>query len=280
MPFPIQAVVVDRPVYDEFLGALAKLGAHITTPEQTKLLEQLVIKDGVTNTTVVGLAAAQLAQMAGFKVPPQTPVLLSPYTGVGKDFPLSREKLCPILALYVVDGHEEGCQMCLRILDQGGRGHTLGLHAKDEAIIRSFALEKPVNRIILNGPTSLGAVGFSTHLFPSMTLGCGSFGGNITSDNIGPQHLVNIKRLARLREGWKETSLDAQEAEAGTRGVPVGSEVAPGALAENSGGSPLSKGPHNPDHLNAMVDQALKRLRAAGVSRGSSTREYGRKSNP
>jgi hypothetical protein len=137
-------------------------------------------------------------------VPDDTTVLIAPYDGVGREHPLSHEKLCPMLVFYVVDGWEEGCRRCIEVLRYGGLGHTLGLHCEDEAIIRAFAIEKPVNRIVVNSPTSQGAVGFTTNLFPSMTLGCGSFGGNITSDNIGPQHLLNIKRVARVRREYRE----------------------------------------------------------------------------
>ncbi|MAE95255.1 MAG: acetaldehyde dehydrogenase [Deltaproteobacteria bacterium] len=197
------AVVCDAPVADRMLDELRGRHAHVCTADEVRALEGIVIKDGLTNTAIVGLAAARVAEMAGFSVPAETTVLVAPYEGVGKEHPLSREKLCPLIAFYRVDGHEAGCRLCIEVLDQGGRGHTLGLHCDDEDIIRAFALEKPVNRLVVNSPTSLGGVGFTTALFPSMTLGCGSFGGNITSDNVGPQHLLNIKRLARVRPEWR-----------------------------------------------------------------------------
>ncbi|HMS16590.1 MAG TPA: aldehyde dehydrogenase family protein [Planctomycetota bacterium] len=257
-----QALVVDRPIAQAFEEALRSEGAFFTSEAETRLLEQLVVKDGLTNSAVVGLSAERLAELAGFPVPDGTKVLVCPYEGVGKAHPLSREKLCPILAFYVVDGHRAGCDLCLRILDQGGRGHTLGLHATDESIIRAFALEKPVNRIILNGPTSLGAVGFSTNLFPSMTLGCGAFGGNITSDNVGPQHLINVKRLARVRPGYRQTDLGAEEPSDTAGGAPQGHPAASAEAREISGGAPLLKGPLNPDHLNEIIEGALRRLKS------------------
>jgi hypothetical protein len=116
---------------------------------------------------------------------------------VGKNFPLSIEKLSPVLALYKVNGWREGCIRCIEILKFGGLGHTLSLHCEDEKIISEFALKKPASRILLNTSSTHGAVGFTTNLPPSLTLGCGPLGGNITSDNITPLHLVTIKRLAR-----------------------------------------------------------------------------------
>ena len=103
----------------------------------------------------------------------------------------------------------------------GGLGHTLGLHCEDEAVIRAFAIEKPVNRIVVNSPTSQGAVGYTTNLFPSMTLGCGSFGGNITSDNIGPQHLLNIKRVARVRPEYRAGEMSGEFPHLPPGGEPV-----------------------------------------------------------
>jgi acetaldehyde dehydrogenase (acetylating) len=202
-----QAVVCDAPVADALLEALVGLGAHVCSPDDVRRLESVVIRNGLTETAIVGKSAPWIAERAGIRVTTSTTVLIAPYEGVGKEHPLSREKLCPILAYYRVDGWEAGCSLCLRILDEGGRGHTLGIHCEDEAIIRAFALEKPVNRIVVNSPTSMGAVGFATNLFPSMTLGCGSFGGNITSDNIGPQHLLNIKRVARVKPAWRAGTL-------------------------------------------------------------------------
>jgi hypothetical protein len=140
--------------------------------------------------------------MAGFAVPRKTTVLVGEETGDGFDHPLSIEKLAPILALYTVRDWKEGCERCIEILDFGGRGHTLTIHSQDEKIIWEFALEKPTHRILVNTPASHGAVGLSTWLKPSLTLGCGAFGGNITSDNISAEHLMLVKRLAFGRPGF------------------------------------------------------------------------------
>src|SRR5204863_9013041 len=114
----------------------------------------------------------------------------------GPDYPLYVEMLSPALAFYVVNDWREGCAKCIEILNFGGLRHTLSVHTKDEEVVRQFALRKPAFRICVNTPAALGAVGYTTNLFPSMTLGCGAAGGNITSDNISPLHLINLKRVA------------------------------------------------------------------------------------
>jgi acetaldehyde dehydrogenase (acetylating) len=123
-------------------------------------------------------------------------VLIAPLEGVGRDYPLSIEKLCPVLSYYVVNDWREGCERCKQILRYGGMGHTMSIHSQNEKVILEFGLHKPAYRIIVNSPATHGSVGLSTGLDPAMTLGCGGFGGNITSDNISPRHLLNIKRLA------------------------------------------------------------------------------------
>ena len=116
--------------------------------------------------------------------------------GVGRDFPLSIEKLCPVLSYYVVKDWREGCERCKEILRYGGMGHTMSIHSQNDAVILEFGLHKPAFRICVNTPTTHGSIGLTTGLDPAMTLGCGGFGGNITSDNISPRHLLNIKRVA------------------------------------------------------------------------------------
>jgi acetaldehyde dehydrogenase (acetylating) len=129
-------------------------------------------------------------------VPPDTRVLIAPLTGVGRDYPLSIEKLAPVLSWYVVADWREGCERCIQILRYGGMGHTMSIHSKNEDVILQFGLKKPAFRICVNTPTTHGSIGLTTGLDPAMTLGCGGWGGNITSDNIGPRHLLNVKRLA------------------------------------------------------------------------------------
>jgi acetaldehyde dehydrogenase (acetylating) len=134
--------------------------------------------------------------MAGFSVPDDTKALIAEVDAVGREEPLSMETLAPVLSFYVADGWQAGCETCIEILRFGGIGHTLAVHAGSEHVIERFALEKPSMRIVVNTVAALGSVGLTTALFPSMTLGPGTVGGSITSDNISPMHLLNVKRLA------------------------------------------------------------------------------------
>jgi acetaldehyde dehydrogenase (acetylating) len=197
-----QALVVDASVKQALIAAMKARDAWFCSADEAKKLGALVVKGRALNPAIVGLYPWQIAEMAGFAVPKKTTVLVGEETGVGFDHPLSVEKLAPVLALYTVKDWKEGCQRCIDILDFGGRGHTLTIHSKDEKIIWEFALEKPTHRILVNTPASHGAVGLSTWLRPSLTLGCGAFGGNITSDNISAEHLMLVKRLAFGRPGF------------------------------------------------------------------------------
>ena len=192
-----QAIVCDRIIKDEVLEQARANGGHLLTPDECDRLAAVLITDRLlVNTDYVGRPATTIANAAGIKVPDKTRVLICPVGGVGKKYPLSHEKLSPVLAFYVVDDWQEGCQRCTELLRFGGMGHTMVIHSGNDDIVLEFGLRKPAHRILVNTVAALGAVGHTTHLFPSMTLGCGSWGNNITSDNIGPQHLLNVKRLA------------------------------------------------------------------------------------
>jgi delta 1-pyrroline-5-carboxylate dehydrogenase len=134
--------------------------------------------------------------MAGIAIPAETRVLIAEETGVGKAYPLSVEKLAPVLAMYTVQDQQEGFIRCRELLELGGLGHTAGIHAQDDNVIASYGQAMPASRIPVNTGTTFGGIGATTGIQPSFTLGCGSFGNNITSDNIGPHHLFNIKRVA------------------------------------------------------------------------------------
>jgi len=191
------AVVADSPIDRALVEAMRGEGAAFLEAPEIEALERVVVTPaGSLNTAVVGRDAATIASMAGFPVAPGTRCLVARLDRVGPEAPLSREKLSPILAYYVEDGWEAACARCLEILAYGGMGHTMSLHARDRDVIMKFALGKPVFRIVVNSPAAVGAVGVTTGVDPSMTLGCGALGGNITSDNITPRHLVNVKRLA------------------------------------------------------------------------------------
>ena len=192
-----QSIVCDEAVRDSVLEQLRKQGGHICSPQEKTQLERIIQTPRRTlNTAIVGKSAVRIAEMAGFTVPAGTRALVAHADGVGLDYPISMEKLSPTLGFYTVKDWQEGCAKCIEILNFGGLGHTLSLHTKDQEVVRQFGLQKPAFRICVNTPAALGAVGYTTNLFPSMTLGCGAAGGNITSDNISPLHLINLKRVA------------------------------------------------------------------------------------
>jgi hypothetical protein len=153
--------------------------------------------------------------MAGFEVPADTSILCCEIAGVGKQHPLSMEKLSPVLALYFVADFGAAMETCHALLKFGGLGHTAVIYGKDEARIREFGMRMPAMRVLVNTPAPQGSTGITTNVFPSMTLGCGAMAGNITSDNVGPQHLINIKRLSyvvRRPEEAFEMPLDIERA--------------------------------------------------------------------
>ncbi len=201
-----QGLVIDRPVAEALLAEMRALGAHLCNEEETAKLARACNLRGHMNPEVVGKDPWWIAEKAGFQVPRETTVLLAFQGGVGKEWPLSIEILAPVLSVHVVDGWKEGCRVSMETLRHQGLGHTCSVWARDERVIEAWSLEKPANRILVNCPTSEGAVGYATHLVPSMSLGCGPQAGNITSDNISARHLVNIKRVARVRSDWPELS--------------------------------------------------------------------------
>jgi acetaldehyde dehydrogenase (acetylating) len=191
------SVVVDEPVAEELHRECQALGAYfMNQSEMDTLARMLVTPQRLPNPALVGKPAAFIADKVGLKVPDATRVLIAPLTGVGRDYPLSIEKLAPILSWYVVKDWREGCERCIQILRYGGMGHTMSIHSKNDDVILQFGLKKPAFRICVNTPTTHGSIGLTTGLDPAMTLGCGGWGGNITSDNITPRHLLNIKRVA------------------------------------------------------------------------------------
>jgi acetaldehyde dehydrogenase (acetylating) len=191
------SVVVDAPLVDEVKRQFVANGAHFMSPAEIEAVgKALVSPQRLPNPALVGRPATYIAQQAGITVPPTTRVLIAELAGVGRDYPLSIEKLCPVLSFYVVNDWRDGCERCKQILRYGGMGHTMSIHSRNDDVILQFGLKKPAFRIVVNSPTTHGSIGLSTGLEPAMTLGCGGYGGNITSDNISPRHLLNTKRLA------------------------------------------------------------------------------------
>lgn len=192
-----QALICDASIEATVRQEVARQGGYFLSADECEALTRVaVLPSRMANPEIVGKAASFIAEKAGFRVPEGTRALVAELDGVGREHPLSIEKLSPILAFYVVSDWREGCERAKQILAYGGMGHTLSIHSGNDDVIRQFALQKPASRIVANSPATHGAVGFSTGLSPAMTLGCGSYGGNITSDNITPMHLINVKRLA------------------------------------------------------------------------------------
>ncbi len=192
-----QAVIADRPIARRLAERMRQEGAYFTSEQETVALRGLIFHpDGSMNTALVAKSAPYIAAYANFKVPAETRVLVTPLSKVGKQEPLSHEKLTTVLGWYEADGWEQGCEISLAMIDAGGRGHTQIIHATDERVIMAFGLEKPVFRILVNTMGTLGAIGLTTGLMPSLTLGSGGVGGSITGDNVTAYHLINVKRLA------------------------------------------------------------------------------------
>ncbi|MSO49568.1 MAG: aldehyde dehydrogenase family protein [Acidobacteria bacterium] len=191
------SVVVESAVAGETRRQFQAQGGYFLSPAEVDIVSKaLVTPQRLPNPKFVGKSATYLAKAMGITVPDGTRALIAELGGVGREFPLSIEKLCPVLSYYVVADWQEGCERCKQILRYGGMGHTMSIHSKNEPVILEFGLKKPAFRIVVNTPTTHGSIGLTTGLDPAMTLGCGGYGGNITSDNITPMHLLNIKRLA------------------------------------------------------------------------------------
>ncbi|HEX7975748.1 MAG TPA: aldehyde dehydrogenase family protein, partial [Anaerolineales bacterium] len=192
-----QSVVADRPIARKLAGLMQAEGAYFTNEQETEALRRAVFHpDGSMNTSVVAKSAAFVAGYAGFKIPSGSRILVTPLSKVGRQEPLSHEKLTTVLGWYEADGWEQGCETSIALIETGGRGHTQIIYATDERVIMEFGLEKPVFRILVNTMGTLGAIGLTTGIMPSMTLGSGGVGGSITGDNITAYHLLNVKRLA------------------------------------------------------------------------------------
>lgn len=192
-----QSVVADAPVADKIREQFKAQGGHfLNRDEADKVGAILITEQRTLNPKIVGKSAEYIANLAGISVPPGTRCLLADCSGVGRDYPWSIEKLSPTLAFFIADGIEAGANKCLEILQFGGMGHTAGMHTNSREAAIKYGEQMPASRVIINSPTTHGAIGFSTDLSPSMTLGCGSWGGNVTSDNVSPIHLMDIKRVA------------------------------------------------------------------------------------
>jgi len=215
-----QTIVAEASIRQNILSALTANGAFLCDQPQAAALARVLFSRGTTvNPDLVGHSALDIARKAGFEVPSNTRVLAAEILGIGKDHPLSAEKLSPVLAVHFVDSFDAALNACEAILRFHGLGHTCGIYTADEAKARRYAERMPAHRVLANTPTPQGSVGITTGLFPAMTLGCGSVAGNATGDNITPLHLLNIKRLAWAIRPWsnaEETPAMSQQS-----GAPV-----------------------------------------------------------
>lgn len=212
-----QSIVTESVIEAQVVEEVKRQGGYFLDEEQSKKLEKMIMRANNTmNPAIVGKSVQKIVQMAGITVPEGTRVLVSRQTEVGPTHPYSREKLCPILAFFVEDTWEKACEKCIAILENEGSGHTMTIHSENDAVIREFALKKPVSRLLVNTPGALGGVGAATNLAPALTLGCGAVGGSATSDNVSPMNLIDIRRVAY---GRKE--LEELRAEAGQQAAPV-----------------------------------------------------------
>jgi acetaldehyde dehydrogenase (acetylating) len=270
------SVVVDRAIDHELRRALASAGGHFLPPADGDALARLLVTpQRLPNTALVGKSATEIARKLGVQVPAGTRALLVELAGVGRDYPLSIEKLCPVLSYYVVNDWREGCERCKQILRYGGMGHTMSIHSQNEAVILEFGLHKPAFRIVVNTSTTHGSIGLTTGLDPAMTLGCGGFGGNITSDNISPRHLLNIKRLAYGIREVPRPAAAAATAPSHLHPVPAATRTpAPAAASLPQAPVRPEADPVGASTLAARIDRFLA---SRGVSRpgGGSSAEPG-----
>jgi len=242
-----QAVVADAPIARQLEELMKAEGAYFVDDTQAQALARLLFTPGpLINPKTVGKSPQQLAQMCGISVPASARILVARLKGVGRDEPLSAEKLTTVLGWYEANGWEAGCERCIELINYGGRGHSLVIHAQDDNVIMRFGLEKPVFRIAVNTMGTLGATGMTTGVMPSMTLGPGGIGGAITGDNISVHHMYNIKRLAYELSSPPEAALH-----------PGAGGAMPAASSSNGRADSVPGGLDN-----ARIDEIVRRVLA------------------
>lgn len=221
-----QAVIVEECIRERVVEEFKRQGGYFMTPDETnKVARKLFVRGHAMNAKLVGRPAQVVADSAGITIPPGTRVLIGEQQGVGPEYPLSYEKLTTVLAFYTVKDWHEACELCIKLLKNGGIGHTLSIHTENPEMAIRFA-EKPVFRILVNTASTQGGVGASTGLAPAFTLGCGTWGGSATSDNVTPLHLINKKRVAYGIKDFTENSAPAFSGTAAQR-------VSSGSISED-----------------------------------------------
>ena len=200
-----QAVIVDEEIEQDFTKLMKEAGCYFVNEEETEKLKQAMFTQNPNgtwklNSSIPGQSAKQIADLAGIDIPENTKVIVVYQTGVGDDHPFSKEKLSPVLAYYLVKNSREGIDLADALIRYGGMGHSAVIHSEDRNIIRRFAEVIKAGRVLVNSPSTHGGIGdiYNTNL-PSLTLGCGTFGGNSTTDNVSSVNLINVKRVAKRR---------------------------------------------------------------------------------
>ncbi len=192
-----QSIIVEKDMEQQVRSTASAMGFYFMDKAQAGLLAKLLFRPtGALNPEIVGRPAIELARKAGFTVPPDTKVLVAREQEAGPTRPYSMEKLCPVLAFFVMDSEDAVLAKAIEVLTHEGSGHTFAMHANDRDVVQKFALQIPVSRFLVNTPAALGGIGATTALFPALTLGCGAVGGSSSSNNISPMDLINIRRVA------------------------------------------------------------------------------------
>jgi acyl-CoA reductase-like NAD-dependent aldehyde dehydrogenase len=207
-----QSIIVEKDMEDAVRGEAQRQGFYfMDTAEAGRLAKLLFRPNGALNPDIVGRPATALAKMAEISVPAETKVLVAREQEAGPTRPYSMEKLCPVLAFFVMPDEDSVLQKAIEVLTHEGSGHTFAMHCTDENVIRKFALQIPVSRFLVNTPAALGGIGKTTGLFPALTLGCGAVGGSSSSNNISPLDLINIRRVAWGKEDASSPDADLVE---------------------------------------------------------------------
>ncbi len=192
-----QSIIVEKDMESAVKEEAQRQGFYFMDTREAGSLAKLLFRpSGALNPEIVGKPATALAKMAGFSVPDSTKILVAREQEAGPTRPYSMEKLCPVLAFFVMDSEDAVLEKAIEVLTHEGSGHTFAMHAQDLQVVRKFALQIPVSRFLVNTPAALGGIGATTKLFPALTLGCGAVGGSASSNNISPLDLINIRRVA------------------------------------------------------------------------------------
>ncbi len=204
-----QSIIVEKNMEQQVKETASRMGFYFMNTQEAGQLARLLFRPtGALNPDIVGKPAVALAEKAGFCVPQNTKILVAREQEAGPTRPYSMEKLCPVLAFFVMESEDAVLEKAVEVLTHEGSGHTFALHAEDMEVVRKFALRIPVSRFLVNTPAALGGIGATTGLFPALTLGCGAVGGSSSSNNISPMDLINIRRVAWGTEEKKKVQVD------------------------------------------------------------------------